>query len=399
MPPRELAARLIATAVARGGRIAALLVLLGAGFMVVDLRFSIDDPLPVWLPLALLALLAGLLVLVLLRPSRLSGVLYLGIGTVAVFAFDRTLLAAAPILHSAAVFVLNRPVFALVLVGGIGAGYLCAVVWTVAGFLLGTAAAAAAQLSLGLPPAFGWGPLLICAAYLVVVLALEGIRRRGRSRIPDFAALDAETARLERARAGEDRVAALIHDTALSDLAAIISSDDQLDERSRERLRQDVSVLVAGLSDPTSDGAPSPELARGELYNDLIEVVGDFQWRGLSVEISGEATEIVGLAPRTREAIVAATRAALENVLRHSGSSAAELVFERTPGTFEIMIIDDGRGFDPGQVAADRLGIRTSIEHRVSAVGGRVRLWSSPGAGTSVSISVPFGREGATDEA
>lgn len=405
IPPRELAAGLIATAVARCGRIAALLVLLGAGFMVVDLPSSVHAALPLWLPLGMLAAMAALLVFVLLRPRPLSGALYLGLGTVAVVVFDRALLSAEPGLHANAAFVLNRPVFALVLVGGVSAGYLSALLWTLAGFVLGTAAAVAAQLSLGIAPNLGWGPVLICTAYVVIVLALEGVRRRGRTRIPDFVAIDAETARLERERAGENRVAALIHDTALSDLAAIISSADRLDEHSRHRLRQDVSVLVSSLYDTAPGAALSPELARGELHNDLLELVSDFQWRGLSVEVSGEATEIVSLSPRTREAIVAATRAALDNVVEHSGSMSAEIVFERTVATFEIMIVDDGLGFDPGRIGPDRLGIRSSIEERVASVGGRVRLWSSPSAGTSVYISVPLGAvppatgAGAPDEA
>ena len=53
------------------------------------------------------------------------------------------------------------------------------------------------------------------------------------------------------------------------------------------------------------------------------------------------------------------------------------------------MVIDHGVGFDPDGVAGDRLGLRTSVVSRITAHHGSVRIWSTPGSGTSVLISVP----------
>jgi signal transduction histidine kinase len=59
------------------------------------------------------------------------------------------------------------------------------------------------------------------------------------------------------------------------------------------------------------------------------------------------------------------------------------------PGTITIMITDKGTGFDPSAVAGDRLGLRGSVVERMTAVGGRARIWSAPGEGTSVILSAP----------
>ena len=54
-----------------------------------------------------------------------------------------------------------------------------------------------------------------------------------------------------------------------------------------------------------------------------------------------------------------------------------------------FMISDQGAGFDTATVDPQRLGIRSSIVGRMEDVGGRVRVWSSPGTGTTVLIGVP----------
>jgi signal transduction histidine kinase len=54
-----------------------------------------------------------------------------------------------------------------------------------------------------------------------------------------------------------------------------------------------------------------------------------------------------------------------------------------------FMVSDEGVGFDPDAVDASRLGIRGSIVGRMEAAGGWARIWSAPGAGTTVLLGVP----------
>ncbi len=51
---------------------------------------------------------------------------------------------------------------------------------------------------------------------------------------------------------------------------------------------------------------------------------------------------------------------------------------------------DSGKGFDVSAIGADRLGLRSSVYGRVEAAGGKVKVWSAPGNGTSVLFSLPI---------
>jgi hypothetical protein len=64
-------------------------------------------------------------------------------------------------------------------------------------------------------------------------------------------------------------------------------------------------------------------------------------------------------------------------------------VTARMPGAgIRITVRDDGVGFDPASVPAERLGIARSIVDRMRRVpGGAAAVWSRPGAGTEVTVS------------
>ena len=55
-----------------------------------------------------------------------------------------------------------------------------------------------------------------------------------------------------------------------------------------------------------------------------------------------------------------------------------------------LTIADDGVGFDPGDPAlrSRRLGL-TSMEERARELGGRLTVRSAPGAGTTVTLTLP----------
>jgi len=55
-----------------------------------------------------------------------------------------------------------------------------------------------------------------------------------------------------------------------------------------------------------------------------------------------------------------------------------------------VMVIDSGSGFVEQSVGGDRLGLRQSIRGRIEGVGGSVQVWTTPGVGTSVSLTVPL---------
>jgi signal transduction histidine kinase len=62
-----------------------------------------------------------------------------------------------------------------------------------------------------------------------------------------------------------------------------------------------------------------------------------------------------------------------------------------------LSIRDDGRGFEydeDGMRAAGKVGMLHSMKGRVEEMGGRMRVESTPGAGTEVEFRVPAGSGG-----
>lgn len=80
----------------------------------------------------------------------------------------------------------------------------------------------------------------------------------------------------------------------------------------------------------------------------------------------------------------------LTNVARHAGAKRARVVFKHTPRMLEVLVADDGTGFDVGAVIAssNRLGLQ-SIRERTEMLGGRA-LFNSGSKGTQVRVQIPL---------
>jgi signal transduction histidine kinase len=111
----------------------------------------------------------------------------------------------------------------------------------------------------------------------------------------------------------------------------------------------------------------------------------------LPVAAAGPGPLTAPLAAPVGEALRHALRECLENARRHSGVRAADvIVIVDDDGRASVVVVDEGRGFDPDAVPPDRLGLRDSVTGRLTDVGGSVTVWSGPGSGTSLLLRVPI---------
>ena len=88
------------------------------------------------------------------------------------------------------------------------------------------------------------------------------------------------------------------------------------------------------------------------------------------------------------EALVAATREALNAAKFAAGGEPVRLYAEIENGGASVFVDDRGPGFDPAAVPADRRGVRDSIVGRMSRSGGRAEIRSGPDGGTEVELAL-----------
>ena len=82
----------------------------------------------------------------------------------------------------------------------------------------------------------------------------------------------------------------------------------------------------------------------------------------------------------------------LANVLKHARAKSVDVSLRQGDGRIVATVEDDGLGFDPalpGRAEFPRFGLATMRE-RAESIGGQLRIDSSPGKGTRVTVEVPL---------
>lgn len=387
--PREVAALVITSGVARAAWAVSATSLALTIPMLTEYLTSRGVGAALPMPLGILAAMLALAVAGAINPTPAMASVFLLVGAVGAVLYEVTLIAQHPPIADEAFVLLNRPAVSLVLVGVGSSSTLIGLSWTLVGFLFSSGVSFTVAGITDAPIRTGWGPLLMLGLMSTAYAALGLIQARQRRLIPDFEKLDRETRRLNLEENYRARLTAAMHDTLLNDLNLVINSPDELDPRVRERLRADVAKLTSTEWLRTAADVSVNDSQDVELRNRIMLMISDLQWRGLTVRVTGSGSGIYRLEPEVADALLDAVGAALENVLRHSGADVAELDLAYTATEITAIVSDAGVGFDRSAVASDRLGVRTSIEDRITDAGGTVRIWSSPDAGTSVMMTVP----------
>ena len=87
---------------------------------------------------------------------------------------------------------------------------------------------------------------------------------------------------------------------------------------------------------------------------------------------------------------------ALRNVGKHASAQKVMVYLDFSPGSLELKVEDDGRGFSPEEVRQDpkRRGFGLwSMRERAKLLGGELEITSTPGQGTTVKVAIPLAEE------
>ena len=111
---------------------------------------------------------------------------------------------------------------------------------------------------------------------------------------------------------------------------------------------------------------------------------------GIEAKITA-AEEMNRFSSEIETALFRCIQESLTNVSRHSGAKKVLIIIECNPGSIEISIEDDGKGFEPDTPSPARghLGL-LGMQERVKLLSGRFKIDSKPGCGTRITITLPL---------
>ena len=174
-------------------------------------------------------------------------------------------------------------------------------------------------------------------------------------------------------------MAAHLHDSVLQTLALIQRAKSPREMTSLARTQErELRAWLYGRA---------PELAGVRLRDAVDSMAGRIE-RQHQVSVEAVVVGDAEMDERLR-GLVNACAEAVANAALHSGSTAISVYVEVETETVTAFVRDQGSGFDPAVVPADRRGIADSIVGRMERHGGTATVASQPGTGTEVVLRLP----------
>jgi two-component system nitrate/nitrite sensor histidine kinase NarX len=129
------------------------------------------------------------------------------------------------------------------------------------------------------------------------------------------------------------------------------------------------------------------ETGLGDLLHQLGEAAAGRAGVPVSVEVSGDCI----VPPDVHVVLYRVGQEALNNVVKHARASEVQLSLHCAAALdgrreVELEIRDDGRGFDPEDIAPDHLGLGIMRE-RAETIGADLQIQTAPGSGSRVRLS------------
>jgi signal transduction histidine kinase len=186
---------------------------------------------------------------------------------------------------------------------------------------------------------------------------------------------------------------------------------DLHDDVSQQMALLEIDLELLGRAVPTSEEELADEALRRA--RDIAKTVHDLSHRlhpaklrliglvaalnGLQRELSQADLRITfthdsvpsAIASEVTLCVFRVVQEALQNAVKYSRAQEVSVHLAGDQGSLILNISDDGVGFEVEKVWGKGLGL-ISISERLDAIGGTVRIHSSPGAGTRLDVTIPL---------
>jgi signal transduction histidine kinase len=233
----------------------------------------------------------------------------------------------------------------------------------------------------------------LLAVALGALLWVGTLRRRVRAQTEILRGRLAREASLEE----RTRLARELHDTLEQNLAgigyALEAVKHTIDHPSVARSHLDRALAHVDQSMGEARRSvwavrPRP-LEEGDLVSALETLAREVSWGGVArvdVHVQGDRWPLL---PGVEDQLFRVAQEALTNALKHARSTRLRVDLHFEEGALQILVHDDGRGFDAAApVGSGHLGL-IGMRERVAKVGGVLDLESGPDHGTTVRVAVP----------
>lgn len=129
-----------------------------------------------------------------------------------------------------------------------------------------------------------------------------------------------------------------------------------------------------------------------EAINELGRIMAHNEGLSITMQVQGQPE---WLSPHTSENVYSIVREALNNVIKHARAGHVDLELHWSDDQLSIELADDGIGFDPATEPRNGHYGLMLMRETVEALGGELRIDSSPGAGARLQIDIPLHRDDA----
>jgi signal transduction histidine kinase/ligand-binding sensor domain-containing protein len=257
-----------------------------------------------------------------------------------------------------------------------------------------------ASLDFSIAPAYwqtNWFRALCVAAFLALLWALYRLRLRQIAQ--------GFNARLEERVGERTRIARDLHDTLLQSFQGLLLRFQTVYEllptrptHAREILGSAIDQTAQAINEgrdavqglrastiETNDLA----IAITRLGEELAAEAGGQTSAGMRVEVEGEPRT---LQPIVRDEVYRIASEALRNAFRHAEAKQIEVELHYDGRQLRLRIRDDGKGIDREYLStegrAGHFGLH-GMRERAKLMGGKLTVWTAPGSGTEIELSVP----------
>ncbi|MFZ5909312.1 MAG: sensor histidine kinase [Chloroflexota bacterium] len=198
-----------------------------------------------------------------------------------------------------------------------------------------------------------------------------------------------------------NRMSRELHDTlahTLSGLAVQLEAARSLwgsaPERSYAMLEDSLLVMRTGLTESRKAiqalrASPLEDLGLALALRNLAENAATRAGATLSLELPANLEKI---APDVEQCLFRVAQESLENIVRHAEARHITVQLARENTRLILKVSDDGQGFNPVQVDADKHFGLKGLRERVAMFTGELQIHSRPGQGTTICLVLEPGQ-------